>query len=619
MTPPVLDSIGDVRRVGSEETGDAPVDGPGEPPSDGLPTTSDVTIRVLESRDLRVPATLGTARGLQVGREGVLRFLPAPDETGDLPRAVESVRCIGVKPGTTVVTFFGENGESESVTVTVEMTQDYLETVLRTRFPAANLRLEFLASDLLVVDGEVASVAEIEPILSLLRRFVKGGKDNVVNAIRVTGVMQVQLEVVFARVDRTELRALGVNILSADTPWYFGSQIGGLIGPPGVKLPSGAPNRFPLVGAFDPDMIPAGDDLSAVLTPASSLFFGITKYSGEVFGYLEALKEQGIVKVLATPTLVTLSGRPAEFLAGGQQPIPVVNGVGGNATVTAQLKPFGTRLVFLPVVLGDNRIRMELVPSVSRVSNQQVTVVNQVAVPTFIEQKLHATVEMEAGETLILGGLIETEKTSQVSKVPLLGEMPLLGTLFRRVRDLNRETELLVIVTPRLVTPLPQKPCAYPGSETRSPTDHELFLDGVPEVSVCAPPNAGRSVERGSLLQRHRMQPLEFRSDLQPAAIDAFPPSPLPPDAAQSSPGEPRPVPPYLPPARELPEQPATVPLGNSSRPGRSILFPRRNVATKPEVAPALPARSSPNGRPTSFSPAEAASQPPGVYRLFAR
>jgi Flp pilus assembly secretin CpaC len=252
----------------------------------------------------------------------------------------------------------------------------------------------------------------------------------------------------------------------------------------------------PLTGGSRVFGNPGGSAASA-LNPEASIFFGITREAGAFFGYLEALQDKGVVKVLATPTLVTLSGRPAEFLAGGEQPFPTAQGAVQNPSV--EFKKFGTRLNFLPVVLGQGMIRLELVPEVSTVNFGAAINVGGIVVPQIVTQKLHATVEMQDGETLILGGIIQTEKDSRVVSVPVLGDIPAIGALFRRVKDLNRETELLVMVTPRLVTPLADKPATYPGMETRNPTDCELYLGGNLEM----PLDAGRS-----------------RLELMPAPID---------------------------------------------------------------------------------------------------
>ena len=537
-----------------------------------------------ESFVLRVPAAASPAGQVIVSREDFL-LVTGVDGDGILREPSELVKFRGLKLGTTEVTFVGPSG-SATISVRITPSIDHLEAVLARHFPEANLRLEFGGDQLLIVEGEVGSPAEIDPILNLLKRFI--GDNNVINAIRVAGVMQVQLEVIFARVDRTELRKLGFNFLSSDAPWYAGSQIGGLINPPPIRVTPGIPNQFPVVGS-----VPVAEATTGALTGGASLFFGITREAATVFGYIDALKQQGAIKVLATPTLVTLSGRPAEFLAGGQQPVPVATGGGGNAVPSTAFKDFGTRLSFLPVVLGGNTIRLELVPSVSTVNFAAGTVIGNVNVPQFVTQKLHATVEMEAGQTLILGGLIETQKDSEVAKVPILGEMPVVGPLFRRVRDLNRETELLVMVTPRLVQPLSNKPTQYPGSESRNPTDWELFMQG----SLEKPAGTGKC-----------------RIELEPPSIDAFPPSPLPTnarpvDGLPASGTGPMMMPPVSPEAQDarLPRLPPATSAANS----RSNHDPAR--------PPVVMTRSIPPAANQPYTPPQSPPSAPGIFRLRSR
>lgn len=445
-------------------------------PSDPLPpqkTSDAVSFPFGEVFTLRIPSAIGEPQEVVLSRDGVMSVLNAPD--GLLRPGTNFLKLNGLKAGTTELTIIGAQGEA-TFRVDVLLSVEQLEATIVKHFPEAHINLTSGGDKLLIVEGEVSSPAEIDPILSLLHRLV--GPENVINALRVHGIMQVQLEVVFARVDRTQLRALGFNFMKSETPWYVGSQIGQLVNTPPVTIRGG---ELPTTGGsrvFNN----VGGAATAALRPESSIFFGITDQAKAFFGYLEALQEKGVVKVLATPTLVTLSGRPAEFLTGGEQPFPTAQGA--VQTPSVQFKKFGTRLNFLPVVLGGGKIRLELVPEVSTVNFNAAVNVGGIDVPQFVTQQLHATVEMMDGETLILGGIIQTEKDSRVVSVPVVGDLPVVGPLFRRVSDVHRELELLVLVTPRLVMPMNGKPCTYPGAETRNPTDHELYFGGQVEVPL---------------------------------------------------------------------------------------------------------------------------------------
>ncbi|MEK6248614.1 MAG: hypothetical protein N2C12_10575, partial [Planctomycetales bacterium] len=289
-------------------------------------------------------------------------------------------------------------------------------------------------------------------------------------------------------------------MLRSTTNGYGGTQTGNLLTPPPVQPRGGmvknGGNVFGNVGGAS----------SAVLTPEATLFFGLTNEIHSWFGYIEALNNKGVVTILATPTLMTISGRPAEFLVGGEQPFPTAQGA--IQTPSVEFKKFGTRLNFLPIILGHGKIRLDLVPEVSTVNFGAAIDVGGIVVPQFITQRLHTTVEMEEGQMLVLGGLLQTEMDSQVTEVPILGRLPIVGMLFRRVRNQVRETELLVLVRPRLVHPIDkdQMPPLLPGQETDVPNDSELYLRGLPEADRVRPPHVPQP-NHFAPPQYHRWEP----------------------------------------------------------------------------------------------------------------
>jgi pilus assembly protein CpaC len=337
------------------------------------------------------------------------------------------------------------------------------------------------ATNILMVEGTVDSAEEVDPILLLLQNFVPQGR--VINALRVGGVMQVQLDVTVASINRDKARELGFNFQNGQRPWYMGGQIGSIMAPPQVSTPT---------GAFLPG---AGGSSTTPLTDRSTMFFGIAMPDDSFYGYLRALQENRCFKVLANPSLVTLSGRPARFQVGGEQPYPVPYGVGQTPQIS--FKPFGTTLVFTPLVLGQGKIRLDLQPTVSRLDPTNSVSLAGTTVPGIVTQEIKATVEMESGQTLVLGGLLESQITAQIEKVPVLGDVPFAGALFRRVQHVEQEKELMILATPHLVSPLePQQfPERLPGDETRSPKDCELYLHGRPEVATgpCDVPTGLRS------------------------------------------------------------------------------------------------------------------------------
>jgi pilus assembly protein CpaC len=337
---------------------------------------------------------------------------------------------------------------------------------------------------------------------------------------------------VVARIRREALRKLGLNTMYGQPSWYMGDQFGsvanpGAIHPQGIGTPGAGSGIFQNVGG----------SASNVLTPSSTVFFGLTKNSQSLFVYLEALKQEGSAKLLANPTLVTLSGQPAEFLVGGDQPYPIAQAA--NQPAAVNFKPFGTRLNFVPIVLGQGRIRLDLQPEVSQIASTAATgvQVGTTVVPQFTAQRVHTTVEMETGQTFVLAGLLQTEDDARVEKVPVLGDVPLLGMAFRRVSHTQIETELLIAVTPRLVEPLMahQQPRQFPGQESVAPTDWQLFGQGrleVPAPQDCPGPCPPEAMEPA--------YPQWERPELrgEPGAMSRIGPEPLPAPSAN------RPLPP---------------------------------------------------------------------------
>ena len=391
----------------------------------------------------------------------------------------------GAKLGFVTVTFYGDvpaaakDGmagavPTQSFLVKVVPDINYLNRLVKARFPTANLNVVAAGDNVLFVDGTADSPNDVIEVERLLKRFFAG----VVTNVRVGGVMQVQLEVVFARIDRTALRQLGFNTLYSQRESIFGTQVGNLINVPAAAIPTGS------AGTPGAAFNPIGTNTAALNGNVTS-FFGVADSAASVFGFIEALKQNKIAKVLANPTLVTASGRAADFLVGGEQPIPNAITLG---VPSVTFKPFGTRLTFLPTILGDGKIRLDVVPEVSNVNFANSISVSGGGgqIPQFVVQRLHATVELQAGQTLCLGGLLQTVEDSQVSKIPVLGSIPVVGALFRRVKHQTLETELLIVITPRLFDPLRgcQVPTSFPGQETVSPTDAQLYLKGYIEVGA---------------------------------------------------------------------------------------------------------------------------------------
>ena len=360
-----------------------------------------------------------------------------------------------------------ESGESLTRRVRVTLDKGQLESTLTTLF-GKPLQADDMGGTV-AVRGTLPDVSAA----SLLKSYMDATGMKWVDLTRIAGVQQVQLRVRIAEASRTALRELA-----------FGAVVGGSDAFGGIQSPGGTP--FQPVGISPgSQLIPAPVDnanftfANTPVTPATTLFGGIPGANLEIF--LKALSENRYVRVLAEPNLVAVSGEQATFLVGGEFPIPIVQGsvVGGGSTVTVEYKEFGVRLNFRPQVLGSGRVRLEVAPEVSELSEIGAVVQNGFTIPGVTTRRSQTTVELGSGQSFAMAGLLRTKDQARVSRVPLLGDIPVLGVLFRSVRYEQDQTELVVMVTAELVEPLDdgaERP--MPGDLHQAPDDWELFIGG---------------------------------------------------------------------------------------------------------------------------------------------
>jgi pilus assembly protein CpaC len=383
------------------------------------------------------------------------------------PISAEEALLLGRSPGTTDIVFRLENGESVWRRLRVVLDADDLQQRLQRLF----------GLDLAVEDtGGTIAVRGTVPDLStgvMLREYMDKAGHSWIDLTRIAGVQQVQLRVRIAEASRQALRELAFGAVSGG-----GTAFGGIQSPGGTS-PFQPVSIAPLGGVASPvDNARFAFGANAV-SSATTLFGGIPGSSLEIF--LRALDENRYVRLLAEPNLVAVSGEEATFLVGGEFPIPVVQGsaLGGGQTVTIQFKEFGVRLTFRPEVLGDGRIRLEVAPEVSEVS--QIGALNQggFTVPSVVVRRSSTTVELGSGQSFAMAGLLRSNEQARISRVPFLGDLPVLGVLFRSVRYEEEQTELVVMVTAELVEPISDGAARpLPGDLHETPDDWELFIEG---------------------------------------------------------------------------------------------------------------------------------------------
>jgi pilus assembly protein CpaC len=404
------------------------------------------------------------------------------------PISTNQVQLSAVKAGFTTLTLFDEQKKEHAIDVLVYGDARELENVLMTEFPEASLRVRPLSSSV-VITGYV-------PRAELVSRIVRMAEDyypSVINNITVGGVQTILLHVKLMEVSRTKLRQLGFD-------WaYFGDH-GGV-----VQRVSG------LAGGFS--LIPGAQ--SVTTTGGESVAFGIISNGNSFFGFIDALKQNNLVKVLAEPTLVTVSGRPASFNSGGEFPILVPQSLG---TISIQYRQFGTRVDFVPIALGNGRVRLEVRPQVSEIDPSRSVTINNTTVPGLRSRWVDTAVEMNSGQTLALAGLIQNQEEAETRGLPVLADLPWVGAAFRRVRMQNNEIELLVLVTPEFIDALdPQDvpPCG-PGQMTSSPNDSEFYGRGYLEVPNQCADNCGVGFNNGYSGQQQTM-PIPAEEIIGPA------------------------------------------------------------------------------------------------------
>lgn len=394
-----------------------------------------------------------------------------------------------LKTGITQVDLLGSDDSVATVEVVVMGDVRELETILRRTFPQATLELTPISQGI-IVNGYVARSADVETLTLIAQQYFP----TVINRVTVTGIHTIQLQTQVMEVSRTKLRALGVDMELLDGNDLIRSTIG---------------------------------SVASTETFRWSVVDGTTSFAMQ----LEALRRNNLVKVLASPTLTAVDGRPASFNVGGEIPILVPSGLG---MISVQYREFGTRLDYVAKVLGNGRIYLEVRPYVSEIDPTRSVELSGVSVPGLRSRFLETGVELNAGQTLALGGLLQVRTEVINSGIPGLAEIPYLGTFFRRTREEHNEIELLITVTPDYAGAMDphQVPPMLPGLSTQSPNDCEFYLKGYMEVPIepngnCAQPSG--LIESAALPPPIASQPVQQSNRIapRPAAMSIGPNAPV--------------------------------------------------------------------------------------------
>src|SRR5262245_19138194 len=434
-----------------------------------------------------IVVTLYKSRTLVLEQPFASVVVGSPELVDALPMSDRRLYIQGKKIGTTNVSVFNQSMQLAGV-IDVEVTPDTgnLQEKIRAGTGSSAIRVAS-SNGQIVLSGVAGNSVAADRAVEVAKTMVPEG-GTIVNAMKVAPSQQVMLRVRFLEVARGASRELGVNWFGANNGANRGFSTGigsaaaggrpGIMGPPFVDAGG---NPVPAPGS------PAGSGAPGlpIFTTAATLIsgaqpFGVALASlatrgGSLDVALTALETKGLIRRLAEPDLVALSGDTAAFLAGGEFPIPVVQpgGTGAFANITIEYKPFGVQLTFVPTVLANGVINLRLAPSVSEPNFAQSIQVSGFTIPSFTKREARTTIELRDGQSVAIAGLLSAINRRDIEQLPWIGSVPVLGALFRSASYRKEETDLVVIVTPHLVAP------SVPGQRLASPLDNYMPTNDV--------------------------------------------------------------------------------------------------------------------------------------------
>jgi pilus assembly protein CpaC len=425
----------------------------------GPKRTGMITINIGKSEDVRTDASF---TDVIVGDPEIADVNPLTDR---------AVSILGRKSGTTRVSMYGEGKRLVGVfDVGVTYDTTLVASEIARRFPYAKLRVSSV-NGRIMLSGTAPDGPTVDKAVTIVKQF---GQD-VINTVQVLQPQQVMLEVRFIEATRQAGRELGFQ-------WNTFCNNGRCLANVGNRLPR---ESLPVTqDGANTDRKLSSIVAAGVLSGTAPFGFMLAKFIAngvQTDMMINALEQKGMARSLAEPNLVALSGDTASFLAGGEFPVPVPGGLG---QVTIDYKRYGVGLAFTPTVLGDGLINLKIEPEVSQLDTSNPVQVAGISVPPLIVRRASTTVELRDGQSFVIGGLLQSVGQNQMQQLPWLGDIPVLGALFRSASYQKNETDLAIIVTPRLVRPAaPGDPIKTPLDTTLPVNDKDLFLLGKIETT----------------------------------------------------------------------------------------------------------------------------------------
>ena len=457
-------------------------------------------VAVQETGRQAIQMVVSTSREITADRAFKQVRIQNPNVITALPLAGGNrLQISAITTGVTQVDLVGADDSVYTIEVMVLGDVRELEAILRQVFPGTHLVVTPIAKGC-IISGYVTSDDDVEHVVHIAEQYFP----SVINKVTVTGVHTIQLETQVMEVSRTKLKELGIDWAFANGDDAIANSASGLL-------------------------TAAGSTFGA--TGNQNFSIGVAENGTQFFTAIRALRQNNLVKVLANPTLTAVDGRPASFNVGGEIPIVVPSGLG---QVGIQYREYGTRVDYVAKIRGEGRVYLEVRPYVSEIDPTRSVTIAGTSVPALRSRFLETGVELQAGQTLALGGLLQMRTESLNSGLPFFSDLPYLGALFRTTRELQNEIELLITVTPNFAGPMDahEVPMGGPGTNTTSPTERELFLKGYIEVPVgenCLP-GQGQSgmisngYPSGQMIQNQgQVQPMMNSFESAPGMINTMP------------------------------------------------------------------------------------------------
>ncbi len=423
---------------------------------------------------------------LSIGRG---QLVTVPGNMADVFVSNEAVADVQVKSQRQLYVFAKAGGETTvyasnaagdiiwSANVRVGSNLDTVDQMLALAMPDAKISVATMGTNTVLLTGTVAAPEDAAEAERLVQAFMGDGT-NVVSRLRMATPLQVNLRVRFAEVSRSLVRSLGANLttIDASSGFRFGIGRGRALAPNQTWSPQGPVAVGQGVSQVTATLPGGAEVTGPAISPPQGLssIAGMGRFLGlDILGALDAGETMGLVTTLSEPNLTALSGETAEFLAGGEFPIPLSQGLG---TTSIEYKNYGVSLSYTPTVLANGRISIRVRPEVSELSTQGAVTLGDFTIPALTVRRAETTIELGSGQSFMIAGLLSNNAQNTIEKTPGAGDLPILGALFRSTTFQKGQTELVIVVTPYLVKPVDDNDIVLPTDGFHAPNAADQFF-----------------------------------------------------------------------------------------------------------------------------------------------